>query len=245
VTPSPPRTSDPAQPRLRTQPAETITIRRRPTDPARPIDYLSLGASGGGATGEFGNRLDDAYRAGHDVGFAAGQAAARAEMEQRELDAKSRMEAALSSLSRSVDSARHSFDSRRTELEESIPQLVFDVLVALVGVESALSADPGRQAIARALALDTGSTHAVVRLHPDDVATLGELGELESGRTLTVVADPVVERGGALVDIGETTIDSQLSAALDRVRAVLEECGVGGVGGVGEGGDMDVDMDVR
>jgi len=233
MTPSSTRTSDPVQPRLRSQPGDPITIRRRPVDPARPIDYRALGASGGsggGATGDFGNRLDDAFRAGHDAGFAAGQAAARAEMEQSELDGRSRVDAALASLSRSVESTRHSFERRRAELEESIPQLVFDVLVALVGVESALSVDPGRQAIARALALDTGSTHANIRLHPDDVATLGELAELESGRTLTVIADSAVERGGALVDIGETTIDSQLSAALDRVRAVLEECGVGGDG---------------
>ncbi len=228
MTPSSPRTSDPTQSRLRTQPADSITIRRRPLDPARPIDYLSLGTGAGlGATGDFGNRIDAAYHAGHDVGFAEGQAAARAELEQSELDGKSTVAAALSSLSHSVESARAMFERRRAELEESIPKLVFDVLVELVGAESALSADPGRRAITRALALDNGSTDAVVRLHPDDVATLGDLADLESARTLTVIADPAVERGGALVDIGETTIDSQLSAALDRVRSVLEECGVG------------------
>ncbi len=46
-------------------------------------------------------------------------------------------------------------------------------------------------------------------------------------RLLTVVADPTVEPGGALVEVGATTIDSQLSRALERVRAVI----VGQTGG--------------
>lgn len=227
MTPPSSRSSETTQPRRRGQPATAITVRRRPLDPARAIDYLALdvGQAPGDpeGTGSPANRVEDAYRDGHDAGFADGLAAARAEMEQSELDRKAKVEAALSALSRSMESARESFDGRVAELEESIPRFVFDVLVELVGAESALSVDPGRQAIARALTLDAGATHAVARLHPDDVATLGDLAEFESGRTLAVVADPAVERGGALVEIGETTIDGQLSAALGRVRAVLED----------------------
>ena len=62
---------------------------------------------------------------------------------------------------------------------------------------------------------------AVARLSPDDAATIGELTDLAPSRSLTVVADPAVEPGGALVEIGSTTIDSQLSPALERVRAVI------------------------
>ena len=36
-----------------------------------------------------------------------------------------------------------------------------------------------------------------------------------------MVADPAVEPGGALVEVGSTTIDAQLSQALQRVRAVM------------------------
>jgi flagellar biosynthesis/type III secretory pathway protein FliH len=36
-----------------------------------------------------------------------------------------------------------------------------------------------------------------------------------------VVADPTIEPGGAMVEIGSTTIDSQLSRALERVRALI------------------------
>jgi flagellar assembly protein FliH len=225
-----PRAQEAGAQRLRTQPADSITIRRLPLDPARPIDYQALG--NGGSSTATGDRIDDSYRTGYDAGFAAGQAAARAESAQREQDGRAQLEAILSTLSRTVESARQASEEHRAEFERSIPQFVFDVLAALVGVESALAADPGRQAIVRALSLDDSSAPAVIRLHPDDVATLGGLADLESQRTLTVVADPTVESGGAVVDIGETTIDSQLSAALDRVRTVLQGHGhASGVGG--------------
>ena len=44
---------------------------------------------------------------------------------------------------------------------------------------------------------------------------------VERGHHVHVVADPTVEPGGAKVEIGSTTIDSQLSRALERVRAVI------------------------
>ena len=78
-----------------------------------------------------------------------------------------------------------------------------------------------RDAVARALALDESALPAVVRLHPGDAATVGDLVGLSPSRPLTVVADPAVEPGGALVEVGSTTVDSQFSAALERVRAVL------------------------
>ena len=49
----------------------------------------------------------------------------------------------------------------------------------------------------------------------------GNLADLWPSGPLTVVADPMVEPGGALVEVGSTTIDSQLSRALERVRAVI------------------------
>jgi flagellar assembly protein FliH len=95
------------------------------------------------------------------------------------------------------------------------------VLEELFGRESVLAVDPGRDAIARALALDESMLPAVARLSPGDAAAVGDLAELSPSRLVTVVADPTVEPGGALVEIGSTTIDSQLADALQRVRAVV------------------------
>ncbi len=37
-----------------------------------------------------------------------------------------------------------------------------------------------------------------------------------------VLADPTVERGGCILDVGPARVDAQLSAAVARVRAELE-----------------------
>ena len=39
--------------------------------------------------------------------------------------------------------------------------------------------------------------------------------------TITVVADPTVERGGCVMTAGPTRIDAQIQPALDRVRQIL------------------------
>jgi flagellar assembly protein FliH len=57
---------------------------------------------------------------------------------------------------------------------------------------------------------------AVARLHPSDAAVLAEA---EAG--VTIIADPAVEPGGCILEVGESRIDAQLGPALDRVRAAL------------------------
>src|SRR5437773_1636371 len=91
-----------------------------------------------------------------------------------------------------------------------------DLAAAVVGRELQLSASPGSDALARALALVPAGCAAVARLHPDDVASVGDL----SG-AVTVIADPAVEPGGCILEVGDSRIDAQLGSALDRVRAAL------------------------
>ena len=38
---------------------------------------------------------------------------------------------------------------------------------------------------------------------------------------MTVIADPAVEPGGCILEVGDSRIDAQLGSALDRVRAAL------------------------
>ncbi len=77
--------------------------------------------------------------------------------------------------------------------------------------------------MARALAADHSAVPATVRIHPDDAAALRAVDDeaLTGTRELSIVLDPSVEPGGALVEIGEATIDSQISTAVQRVRDVL------------------------
>jgi len=194
-----------------------LSVRRRPLDPARPIDYASLLPC---ALVE-GVAADRGHAAGYEAGYADGQRDAEAAANNSERDSVARIDRAVSALSRSVDAARSAYEERSAQLESAVPRFAFELLEALFGRESVLAVDPGREAVARALALDDSTFPAVARLSPGDAATIGDLADLSPSRQLTVVADPTIEPGDALVEVGATTIDSQLSRALERVRAVI------------------------
>ncbi len=201
----------PAGPRLLE--GQGLSVRRRPLDPGRPIDYATLSTC---ALVE-GVSVDRGYEAGYTDGQRDAEAAAR----DAERAHVARVDTAVTALRRSVDAARSAFEDRSAQLESAVPRFAFELLEALFDRESVLAVDPGREAVARALALDESYLPAVARLSPGDAETIGELAELAPSRPLTVVADPTVEPGGAMVEIGSTTIDSQLLRALERVRAVI------------------------
>src|ERR1700735_1823901 len=192
-------------------------VRRDPLDRGTPIGYDLLFPD----ALESGDTADSAHAAGYEAGYGDGRRDAEKEARDAERAVLARVERAVSALSRSTDAARAAYEERRAELERGVPGLGFGLLETLFGRESALATDPGRDAIARALALDESTLPAIARLSPDDAATVGEFADLAPHRSLTVVADPAVEPGGALVEIGSTPIDSQLAPALERVRAVM------------------------
>jgi flagellar assembly protein FliH len=194
-----------------------LSVRRRPPDPARPIDYTSLSP----CAPEAGGTVDRGHAAAYEAGYEEARRHAEEVAREVERDTLARIESAVSALGRSADAARSAYEERAAQLESAVPRFAFELLEALFGREAELAVDPGREAVARALALDESTLPAVARLSPDDAATIGDLADLSPSRRFTVVADPAVEPGGALVEVGSTTIDSQLSRALDRVRAVI------------------------
>jgi flagellar assembly protein FliH len=113
------------------------------------------------------------------------------------------------------------------ELDERATALALDVAEAVIGHELAAAADPGAAAIARALAFVPDRGDIAVRLHPDDVAALGQIGDLAPGREMTITADAGVPPGSCVVDVGACRIDAQIDSALDRVRTVLGQPGGG------------------
>jgi flagellar assembly protein FliH len=161
--------------------------------------------------------LRQAYADGHAEGMAdAAREAARLRAEEAD-----RLTVALSALAAAVEASRQAETRRWAELQATAPRLAFQIVEALVGHELRTASDPGGEAIVRALSIDHGLMPATVRLNPGDVDALGALGELGTTRELRVVADPSVESGGALVDLGRATIDAQVGTALERVRRVL------------------------
>lgn len=159
--------------------------------------------------------------AGRAEGHAAGLAAAVAEAERAEACRAVDVRAALDALVEAASQLAAREATAVAAVEDEIVGVAFELARAVVGRELEVAVDPGRHALARALALVPGRTPAVARLHPHDVATLDGLAELDRGREVTVVADDSVERGGCLLDVGDTRVDAQVGSALARVRQVL------------------------
>ncbi|MDP9459372.1 MAG: FliH/SctL family protein [Actinomycetota bacterium] len=107
------------------------------------------------------------------------------------------------------------------EIRETILGTVLTLVEDLLGRELQLAGSPVLDAIRRALTLCPSDSPALVRIHPDDLAEIapGELAALPD--TVRVVADPSIERTGAVAETGSRRIDAQLQAALERVQAVL------------------------
>ena len=187
-------------------------LRRLSHSPAVPTAYLNRNVEAMVADSAA------ALRRGYDDGYAEGLARAAADAATRQNEEAQRMAGALSALTRALAAAEEAERRMRAEVQVAAPKLAFELVEALLGRELALAANPGQEAVARVLALDEGMQPATVRLNPADIEALDQMG---LGREVQVVADPAVERGGALVEIGRSTLDGQLGSAVERVRHIL------------------------
>ena len=159
----------------------------------------------------------DGLDAGHRDGYQAGLASARDEVAMAERSRAVVVEELLVALEQAAGGLRRAQTAALAGTEDEIAGAAFAVAEAVLARELELATNPGRDAVARALAL-APEGNAIVRLSPHDMATLGELA---LGREITIVADPAVERAGAVVEVGACRIDAQISTALDRVRQAL------------------------
>lgn len=111
------------------------------------------------------------------------------------------------------------------DVERTVAAMAVEIAEVLVGRHLEVADLPALDAVHRAFALAPRQSAAIVRLNPADAARLPEGGaELVDGLpggTVTIVADPTIERHGCIVEAGNRTIDAQLGPALDRLREVL------------------------
>ena len=178
-----------------------------------------------------------AHAAGYAAGWAEGRRAATIaaleeteQARQREQIAAGQRSAIMEQAVAALAAAATRLDRRATpdleELEQTVVAVAFALAEAIVDRELAVATDPGTDAIARALSAAPANGPVTVRLHPDDVATLGEAagmtGEVTvGGRRVVVVGDPSLRPGDATAECDTTTVDARLSSAIDRVREVF------------------------
>lgn len=174
----------------------------------------------------------DAQAAGYAAGWSEGrQAAELAAREAREAFAveaaeitAAQEESAQRVLAALADAVAR-FEQRVTpsveNLQVQLVEAAFALAQHIIGRELATATEPGRDAIARALAFAPPGRGAVARLSPADAATLPGTATID-GRDVVVVADPALAPGDAVIECDASTIESRLGAAMERVRQALE-----------------------
>ncbi len=198
------------------------------------VEVVPAGRTRAQADG-FAEGYNDGHVAGHAAGHAAGFAAGHAQgLTTGRMDAVAeareevraawapRLEEAARALVAAADGFADHHVQAVTELEGAVASLVFDLARAVVGHAITLGdVDPVRT-LSRALQLAPAGP-AAVRLHPDDAAQIAEedLASLSGTRTVRLVPDPAVARGGAIVETHDQTVDLRLDAAFDRAAAAL------------------------
>ena len=170
----------------------------------------------------------DGWAAGHAEGVVAAEqvvAAAERAAEQRLAEAQARWERRLASATAAMSAAADRLVEvtapATDELRDSILDAVVQLVQELLGREVALAATPGMDALRRALTLSPTDVPVVVRLHPDDLAEISPADLAGVPASVSVVADPAVERAGAVAQAGSRRVDAQLGAALARALEVL------------------------
>jgi flagellar assembly protein FliH len=159
---------------------------------------------------------DDGRASGYEAGLFEGRERARAEYSQR-------IGSLLAVIDERVEAAVTQVTASWTRTAADAVELGLAVAEAILGRELLVAADPGRDALERALRV-TPPLDGVIRvhLHPED-ADLLDLDRLPfaDARSVVVVPDPTLGRGDCRVATEQGDVDATVAAALDRVRAVL------------------------
>jgi flagellar assembly protein FliH len=191
---------------------------------ASPLDTELPGPATGFDPGRAAAEERRGYDAGYQTGVAEGLAAGRAAAAAETAAETARLAALGRALAAAAGDLRHRQALELTGLEDALARAAVDLAAAIIGRELEITASPGADALARALALVPAGSVAVARLHPADAAHLGGDDAAQAGgapSAVTIIPDPAIEPGGCILEVGDSRIDAQIGPALDRVRSAL------------------------
>jgi flagellar assembly protein FliH len=162
--------------------------------------------------------IEDGYESGYQAGHRAAADRAEADAQADRTRFRTRAAGVLDALERAAHELQARELAEANAIEDAIVTGAIELAAALVGRYLAEAEAPGRDALRRALAAAPRTGPITVRLHPDDLAALADLDELEPDR-VRLVADPTIAVGGCIADGDAWSIDAQLHTALERVRS--------------------------
>lgn len=162
---------------------------------------------------EIADVLADAQRRGHALGKEAAEA-----------EAQAAVSAQVSRLAELAGALAQSRQQRIEECEDMLVEIAHTAICRMIGETATTRA--GLAALVRTqITQMSGSEHIVVRLHPEDLATLRQALAGAEGMDLAqrvdLQADPGVVLGGCLVDGPRGTLDARLELQLEALGAAL------------------------
>jgi flagellar assembly protein FliH len=199
---------------------ETVQVFETTPLPSEPVNGILLDDRLVSEAREAGFRAG--FDAGYEAGHGEGLQAAAISVQHAEAERAAQLQPALVALQQAAEHFDAEQGAAFTQVEDAIATAAFLLTEALLGRELALSASPGRDAIARALRLAPERLAVTISLNPLDLATVGDAGGVAPGRDVTMLPDPAIAPGDARVEVGACRIDSILADAVERVRVALE-----------------------
>ncbi|MFC7861648.1 flagellar assembly protein FliH [Arthrobacter koreensis] len=167
---------------------------------------------------------------GHAAGYAAGLHAAAAETARLRQELKTRLDAETAALRARADHALALLNAAEqsvaqqtvpviAEVQDALAAAALELAEALLGRELANGETSSRAALDRALSGVDVRLVQQVRMHPEDLAVLGDDVLNQAG--VVFVADSALKRGDAVTEFPDGFLDATLSTALSRARTAL------------------------
>jgi flagellar assembly protein FliH len=167
-------------------------------------------------------RVAEAIVSGRDAGYRAGFESGRGEATRQVENERHRAQTEAAQLINALAMATHQVASADSIATAAFANHVIDVALDLAAaiVQRELSDDhhAATEALRRVLLELDVDAAVMVRMHPDDVAHLGETS-LPVGVRIT--GDTTVSHGDAVATTSSQNVDARIGAAIERVRIAL------------------------
>ncbi len=183
-------------------------------------------------------RIEQAKQSGYDEGYQKGFDDALLSIEAGRLEAVRKLAEVLGNTASVLAESRYEVMAASSR---EVVDLACLVAEAILLRELAVSKNPGREALERALSIVPEGSDLVVHMNPSDVAEIGDLSKLTGAGNLDgdildegiserglldrgnldIISDSSVEKGGCVLQAGSCRIDAQWSVALQRVTDLL------------------------
>ncbi|MFO7689162.1 MAG: FliH/SctL family protein [Cryobacterium sp.] len=220
--------------RSMTFPRLDSSVLTSPTSSLSPVrsaaSAVAASAASSAARDEMSSRAERAHAQGHAAGYAEGlrlaavDAAVLAEAaEAAQLEARFTAEARIERMVELLSAAAAALEARTVpvvrEVEHTLVVTALELAEAVLSRELSNADTSAQRALERAIDQPTRVDVQGVRMHPDDLNTLGSATDQVDG--VTFHPDASLSPGDAVVDFADGYLDARVSTAFERAKSAL------------------------